>query len=71
MWGGSRALGRRNGREWSSQNFFFSPLAVPLNEILFGGGTQLGSIRTLAVEQKEQLLYIHIYIYEFIITVAT
>lgn len=42
------------------------PSLFPLNEILFGGGTQLGNIRTLTVEQKEQLLYICIYIYEFI-----
>lgn len=71
LWGESRALGRRNGREWSSQKVFFFPFAVPLNEILFGGGTQLGNIRTLTVGQKEQLLCICIYIYEFIFTVRT
>lgn len=68
--GESRAQGGRNGREWSRLKFFFFP-AVPLNEILFGGGTQLGNIRTLTVVQKEQLLYICIYIYKFIFTVWT
>lgn len=72
MCGESRALGRRNGRSSGVvKSFFFPPLAVPLNEILFGGGTQLGNIRTLTVGQKEQLLYICIYIYEFIFAVRT
>lgn len=41
---GGRQKGREGGRGGAASFFFFS--AVALNEILFGGGTQLGNIRT-------------------------
>lgn len=56
------------------KSFFFFPFfppAVPLNEILFGGGTQLGNIRTLAVAQREQLLYVCPEMHRFASTAGT
>lgn len=41
---GGREKGREGGRGGAASFFFF--FAVALNEILFGGGTQLGNIRT-------------------------
>lgn len=41
---GGREKGREAAGEGLQVSFFF--FAVALNEILFGGGTQLGNIRT-------------------------